>query len=129
MTKNEFERLQPGQMIQNKKDPKWAFIVHQNFGERLTAVRTIEVRDPENWETVTRVQIEEKPEPKHEQTTLEKDAHELHKLLKPEFWYQAVGISNKSLVIYTSKKKHPKSYKDFRGWPVRYQYVGKITPA
>lgn len=129
MTKNEFERLQPGQMIQYKKDNKWAFIVHQNFGERITVVRTMEIRDPENWEIVTKVQVEEKPEPKHEQTTIEKDAHALHELLKPEPWYHTVGISDKSLVIYTKSKKHPKSYKDFKGWPIRYQYVGKIMPA
>ena len=63
MTKNEFERLQPGQLIQHKKDNKWAFIVHQNFGERLTAVRTIEVHVPENWDVVTKVQIEDSSAP------------------------------------------------------------------
>jgi hypothetical protein len=60
MNKNEFQKLQPGQIIQHKKDHKWAFVVHQNFGERLTAVRTIEVRDPENWEIVTEVKMQDK---------------------------------------------------------------------
>ena len=128
MTKNEFERLQPGQIIQSKKDNKWAFIVHQNFGERLIAVRSIEVRDPENWELATKPQ-EEKPEPKHIQTTLEKSAHELHELLKGYPWYQTVGIGNNELFIYTMKKKYPKSYKTFQGLPVNYKYVGKIVPA
>lgn len=127
MTKTEFERLQPGQIIQHKKDNKWVFIVHQNFGERLTAVRTIEVRDPENWDMVTKVQVE-KPEPKHEQTTLEKSAQELHELLKQHNWYHSTGIGNNELFIYTSKRKHPKPYNDFCGFPVNYKYMGKIAP-
>jgi len=128
VTKNEFERLQPGQIIQNKKDNKWSFIVHQNFGERLTAVRTIEVRDPENWDIVTKIQME-KPEPKHEETTIEKSATALHESLKAYDWYQTVGIGDKELFIYTNKKKHPKPIMRFEGFPINYRYMGKITPA
>lgn len=127
MTKNEFERLQPGQIIQNKKDNKWSFIVHQNFGDRLTAVRTIEVRDPENWETVTPT-----PRPQsvpHDSPGLKKAADDLFNLLTGKDWFQTVGIGNNELFIYTLKKKYPKDHKEFGGFPVQYRYMGQIKPA
>lgn len=124
MTKNEFERLQPGQIIQSKKDNKWAFIVHQNFGERLTAVRSIEVRDPENWDVITKVKIEESDTPEIKQA-----ATDLFEKLKHHDWFSTVGMGNKELFVYTSKKKYPKDYKEFGGFPVNYKYMGKIAPA
>jgi len=187
MTKSEFERLQPGQMIQHKKNNEWAFIVHQNFGDRLTAVRTIEVRDPENWETVTEIkakdlQIEElkhalavmtntvvcyagdvghnrpdevradldaacrllnwpvqgdkrvipamkEPLPPHEEPAFKLAGHNLHDALKGATWYSMVGLGAYKLIVYTAKKKHPKPYDTFEGYPVEYKYVGKIMPA
>lgn len=122
MTKNEFRRLQSGQIIQHKKDNKWAFIVHQNFGERLTAVRTIEVRDPENWEIVTKVTVESPEE------MIEQAANELHESLKNCPWYQTTGIGNNELLIYANKKKHPKQLIKFKGFTVNYKYTGKIIP-
>ena len=161
MKKNEFERLQPGQTIQHKRNNEWAFIVQQNFGDRLTAVRTIEVRDPENWEVVTEIKTKETEQPlrKYEDvfegdplsvhtcgyprgkhmvdihnqlicptTTIEQVAHDLNEILQGNSWYQTVGIGGGCLYIYTTKKKHPKSYTEFGGFPVKYQYLGKIAP-
>lgn len=131
MTKNEFERLKPGQIIQSKKDNQWAFVVHQNFGDRLTAVRTIEVRDPENWEAVTQVKMEEKPKesvPPHEDPAFQKASHDLHESLQGNDWYSMVGMGNYELIVYTAKKKHPKPVDTFGGYPVKYHYMGKIAP-
>jgi hypothetical protein len=180
MKKSEFERLQPGQMIQHKKNNEWAFIVQQNFGDRLTAVRTIEVRDPENWEAVTKDnQIEElkkalavmtntvvcyagevghnRPDeiradldeacrlldwpiqgdkrtipamtPPHENAAFKLAGRNLHDALKGASWYSCVGLGAYKLIIYTSKKKYPKPYDTFEGYPVEYKYMGKIKPA
>ena len=52
MTKTEMERAKVGDIIRHKKNLEWAFIVHQNFGDRITAVRTIEVRDGTDWEII-----------------------------------------------------------------------------
>lgn len=186
MTKNEFERLQPGQMIQHKKDNKWAFIVQQNFGDRLTAVRAIEVRDPENWEIVTEIKVQDNqiedlknalavmtntvvcylseaghnrpdeiradldeacrlldwpiqgdkrtvkpvptPMPPHEDPAFKLAAHNLHEALNGATWYSMVGMGNYKLIVYTAKKKYPKPYDTFEGYPVEYKYMGKIAP-
>ena len=59
MTKKDFERLHPGRIIRNKKDSNQAFIVGGIFqepgGVRVTAVRTIEIRDGRDWEIVETV--------------------------------------------------------------------------
>ncbi len=52
MNKKQMANLKVGDIIQSKKDSKWAFIVSQNFGERLIAVRTIEITNPTDWELV-----------------------------------------------------------------------------
>lgn len=52
MTKSEMEKARLGDIIRHKKNLEWAFMVHQNFGDRITAVRVIEIRNPEEWEVV-----------------------------------------------------------------------------
>jgi hypothetical protein len=113
-------------MIQSKKDNKWAFIVHQNFGDRITVVRTMEIRDPENWELVIRLEESFAP---HDTPEIKKAVRDLHEILCGNNWYQTIGIGNKELFIYTTKKKHPKPYTEFGGVPVTYRYVGEIKPA
>ncbi len=54
MNKDEFKALGPGDIIRRKDNIEWAFIVSQNFGNRLIAVRTIEIKDPKQWEHVKR---------------------------------------------------------------------------
>ena len=55
MTKKDFEKLHTGEIIQHKKVPEWAFIVSGVFPDRITGVRTIEIRDPKDWEKVETV--------------------------------------------------------------------------
>jgi hypothetical protein len=54
VNQKEVEKLGPGDMIRHKTNLEWAFIVHQNFGDRLTAVRIIELRDLKDWEVVSK---------------------------------------------------------------------------
>jgi hypothetical protein len=49
MNKKEMTALQPGTIIQHKTKNEWCFIVSQNFGDRITAVRSIEITDPTEW--------------------------------------------------------------------------------
>jgi hypothetical protein len=65
MTKKEMVKLQPGNIIRHKKDLQWAFLVSQNFGDRLTAVRTIELKeeDLKNWEVIEGPKVEEVASP------------------------------------------------------------------
>lgn len=140
MTKNEFEHLKPGQMVQNKKDNKWAFIVQQNFGTRVTATRTIEINNPEDWDVVTEVKHKEEEkgevvkflETMHDGGFLEA-ARKLGEKFKGQNWFTVVGtgfIKNElTLYVYTSLKKYPKELVEFEGYPVVYKYLGKILPA
>ena len=52
MNKKEFANLHPGRIIRNKKNTELAFIISAVFQDRVTAVRTIEIRDPKDWEIV-----------------------------------------------------------------------------
>jgi hypothetical protein len=83
------------------------------------------VRDPENWEVITKVQIDKPP---HEDDTFKKAAHDLHETLKGYDWYSMVGMGAFELIVYTAKKKHPISFEAFAGFPVKYKYMGKIAP-
>jgi len=55
MTKKDFEKLHTGDILQHKKKPELAFIVSAVFLDRITAVRTIEIRDPKEWQKVETV--------------------------------------------------------------------------
>jgi hypothetical protein len=52
MTKDEMKKLQIGDIIQSKSSPEKVFIVSANFGDRITAIRSIELREKEvkDWE-------------------------------------------------------------------------------
>jgi len=105
MTKNDFERLQPGQIIQHKKNNEWAFIVQQNFGDRITCVRTIEVREPVDWEIVTEVKLKELPNIIKDNLVpldvkpcnIRDAASELHTILVNKHWFATVGIGDNKL--------------------------------
>jgi hypothetical protein len=47
MTKDDLKKVGPGDIIQNKAHAEMVYIVSANFGDRITAVRTIELRDKE----------------------------------------------------------------------------------
>lgn len=50
MTKKEVEKLRIGDIIYNKKDLKWTFIVSSTFTSHIIAVRTIQLTDLKDWE-------------------------------------------------------------------------------
>lgn len=47
MTKDEVKKLAVGDILQNKTHAEMVYIVSANFGDRITAVRTIELREKE----------------------------------------------------------------------------------
>ncbi len=55
MTKKDFEKLHTGDILRNKKIPELSCIVGAVFPGRITGVRTIEIRDPKDWEKVETV--------------------------------------------------------------------------
>ena len=63
MKKNEMERLKVGDVIQSNIDNRRVFVVHQTFPDHVIAVRTIEIRDPEEWEKVDTTTITVIPAP------------------------------------------------------------------
>src|SRR5581483_5817352 len=113
MTNSEFEKLKTGQVIQNKYNNQWAFIVSQNFGDRVIAVRTIEVNDPSEWDIV---EIKEEP-------NITKTATELHKMLKGFDWYNTIGITPDKIIVYVKKKKFAKPYEKYKDYAVEYRYI------
>jgi len=59
MTKDEFILLQPGDVIRHKGRKSAVYIVHGNYGGRVTAVRTVDVTNIEEWEL--RCKCEQQP--------------------------------------------------------------------
>lgn len=116
MTKKEFLKLKPGDIIKSKND---TVIVSQNFGERLIGVRTIEVRNPKEWELF-------KPdEPKDNK--LEMAAHKLYEQLNCILTGDVVGMGDNKLIVYTKEKIEQKMF-TFEGFDVEYKHTGDITP-
>jgi hypothetical protein len=128
MNKKEFERLKPGDMIQSKSDPKWAFIVSQNFGDHLTAVRTIEIRSPEEWD-MARPSVAGDPvkiKTKKDSGLLKEAAKRLHDQLEGNPWYQVVGIGDNQLIVYTLKPVKQTIF-EFEGFDVEFHNSGEMT--
>lgn len=48
-------------------------------------------------------------------------------------WLQSLGLAengrDKSILVYTLKKRHPKVPKEWQGFKVSVHYVGKVRPA
>lgn len=51
MTREQFEALQPGDLVRHKIGSE-ALIVHANYGGRITAVRTADLTNPAEWDVV-----------------------------------------------------------------------------
>jgi hypothetical protein len=49
MTKEEFQNLQPGDLVRGTKYGL-TYIVTQNHGDRITAVRSVDTSNPSDWE-------------------------------------------------------------------------------
>ncbi len=65
-------------------------------------------------------------EPK--KTPIEIASHEIYNKYMGLVWFQAVGIGNNELVIYTNTRKFPHELTEYNGFPVTYKYMGKIKP-
>lgn len=52
MTKDQFEALRPGDLVRHKHSAS-AFIVHSNYGNRVTAVQVADLTNPREWDVVT----------------------------------------------------------------------------
>ena len=51
MTKDEFEQLTPGDIVRIKGD--WqGYIVTASYGTRATAVRTVDITNPREWDLI-----------------------------------------------------------------------------
>lgn len=51
MTKDEMRALREGDIVRGKSSGM-AFIITGNYGERLTAVRSVDITNPDEWEKV-----------------------------------------------------------------------------
>lgn len=49
MTDEEFFNLQPGQRVANKAHPDVIYLVTDNYGNRVTAVATVDITNPNEW--------------------------------------------------------------------------------
>lgn len=54
MKKGEFERLERGDVVKHKRDSR-LFIVTGNYGDHVTAVATVDMNNPDEWEIVHKV--------------------------------------------------------------------------
>jgi hypothetical protein len=52
MTSEEFSALTPGQIVKSAFNGL-AYIVTGNYGDRVTAVRTVDLTNPDEWTLVT----------------------------------------------------------------------------
>lgn len=54
MTLEEFERLNVGDVVRGASSRE-AYIVTANYGRRVTAVRTVDMTNPSEWEVASKV--------------------------------------------------------------------------
>lgn len=54
MEKEQFEKLQPGDIIRHVSGGE-GLIVHGNYGGRITAVRVTDVTNPYEWDLILKV--------------------------------------------------------------------------
>jgi len=52
MTKEEFSALRPGDTVRGKLPTSLPYIVTANYGDRVTAVRSADMTNPDEWELV-----------------------------------------------------------------------------
>ena len=49
MTKTQFKKLKPGDLVRHVLSGSTAYVVTANYGERVTAVRTMDLTNPSEW--------------------------------------------------------------------------------
>lgn len=60
MTEDEFKNLQRGDLVRHETRCE-VYQVTANYGNRVTAVRTIDMTNPSEWRLVAKVRWDEKP--------------------------------------------------------------------
>jgi hypothetical protein len=58
----------------------------------------------------------------------------LYQHLNGPDWFQTVGVADDGngggeLYVYTARRKHGSIPKNWEGYPVKIEYVGKVKPA
>jgi hypothetical protein len=56
MTYDEMRQLQPGDIVRGKGSSQ-SYVVTANYGSRVTAVRTVDLTNPSEWDLVTPLDI------------------------------------------------------------------------
>lgn len=59
MTQAEFNGLQTGDIVRHAGDAAREYVVTANYGDRVTAVRTVDLTNPSEWNLVSKVQRSE----------------------------------------------------------------------
>jgi len=54
MTREEFEDLKAGDIVKHRSDKLNSYIVTSNFGNRVTAVKTVDLTNPQEWKVVSK---------------------------------------------------------------------------
>jgi len=52
MTPEQMKNLEPGDIVRGKLSG-YGYIVTANYGERVTAVRTVDITNPDEWDIIT----------------------------------------------------------------------------
>lgn len=52
MTRDELKKLEPGDLVRAKFNGE-VYMVTGNYGERVTAVQTVDITNPPEWEVVS----------------------------------------------------------------------------
>lgn len=58
MTNNEMQNLQVGDVVRMVSGSGMSFVITANYGTRVTAVRTVDITNPREWEIVMRCKSE-----------------------------------------------------------------------
>ncbi len=53
MNQNQFKELRPGDIVRHKLGTR-AYIVTDNFRDRVTAIRTVDLTNPDEWDIVVK---------------------------------------------------------------------------
>lgn len=56
MTKEQFQALERGDILRNKSS-KSSYVVDANYGNRVSAVKTVDITNPDEWELVQRAKV------------------------------------------------------------------------
>lgn len=51
MTKQQMDKLQPGDIVRGKSS-RQAYVVTANYGDHVTAVQTADLTNPDEWELI-----------------------------------------------------------------------------